>query len=275
MNRLNNFRSFNESEDSGSLRPSLLDPSSVAVGFEFITTTGTNSLAIMDEAKMFTLTHASGRVVSLTYSALVANKELIVSLEQDEREGESLYRYIVRALSYVEFDKQSDVSKWTTFEALQNDELDDRDSSAIAYRYYHGDECYRIIVNPETNTIITYFSPRVVAIRAEEFYSANTGLIDLHDGKIEEYFYGALKSSGIDMSLITRSKEAYLRDRTKRVLDINNETDLKKKVMFNRDRHNEYLSDLMSNSEALISRAQRRLEETTMRLNKYNNEDHE
>lgn len=279
MNRLNYFQQFNESDDSDSpqgnpYRPLYLDSDSSAC-FELYTSSGLYSLAVKDEARMFTLTSSSGKQITLTYEALVPNKQLIVSLENSATEGEALYKWILRVLSLTEFDKQPDVSKWTTFEALQNDELSEDNDSAISYRFYHNDECYRIVVNPETNTIITYFAPRVVAIKAELFYSANTGLIDLHDGKIEEFFRSALDSSGIDMRLITKSKEDYLMERTKKIMDISQETDKKEIAMFNQDRYNEYLSDLMSNSEALRERALKRLEETTRRYNKYNNDNHE
>lgn len=279
MNRLNYFQQFNESDDSDSpqgnpYRPLYLDLDSSA-HFELYTSSGLYSLAVKDEARMFTLTSSGGKQITLTYEALVPNKELIVSLENSATEGEALYKWILRVLSLTEFDKQPDVSKWTMFEALQNDELSEDNDSAISYRYYFNDECYRIVVNPKTNTIITYFAPRVVAIKAELFYSANTGLIDLHDGKIEEFFRSALDSSGIDMRLITKSKEDYLMERTKKIMDISQETDKKEIAMFNQDRYNEYLSDLMSNSEALRERALKRLEETTRRYNKYNNDNHE
>lgn len=273
MNRLNYFQQFNESDDSDTpqgnpFSPLYFDASDGSVFFELYTSSGMNSLAVKDEAKMFTLTTSNGKQITLTYEALVPNKQLIVSLENSATEGEALYKWILRVLSLTEFDKQPDVSKWTTFEALQNDELSEDNDSAISYRYYFNDECYRIVVNPETNTIITYFAPRVVAIKAELFYSANTGLIDLHDGKIEEFFRSALDSSGIDMRLITKSKEDYLMERTKKIMDISQETDKKEIAMFNQDRYNEYLSDLMSNSEALRERALKRLEETTRRYNK-------
>jgi hypothetical protein len=124
--KLGRFHSFNESANPDVLK---LNPNAIyslypgidgALSFLFC---GSEeyTLKVSDEKKLCELIPPVGQFMQMTFDEVEENRDGIIALEPTHAEGETLYKWVTRILSVVEWANSSSVWKWHTFESDNNE----------------------------------------------------------------------------------------------------------------------------------------------------------
>lgn len=158
--KLERFLSFNESLNQDVYK---LDRNSAEnlitddpVGFCFIGSR-VYTLYVNGEKQAFELIPADAESIKMTFGEFSNRKEDIVSFEPTEEEGETLYKWIARILSVVEWSNTSNVSKWHTFESESGEHqplgsTDTADSSSQFYTLNTPTGIYELIIFRDLST---------------------------------------------------------------------------------------------------------------------------